>query len=317
MLMLCRRRRRRYLDAMDSTHFSRYFNHRYPDFNLNFTVDRETNSVNFYARRAIDPGEELTFDYGMAYWSGSGVVPLGDSRNYTAPERPRPESLGPRPVTPTTPQELASALALPKEERRASLLRCLEYFGGVRLPCDEDGDRDGAPARMRVPFGLGPAAPTEDVDVAGGPLAVLEAAATACVQQAADAAQAQAEGPAVGAAEGAAGGAAAEGTAEEAAASSGLEEAEVQLWRRFISKCPRFATDRLNAAACTVLLLWTFPESHGVTSPMPTEEWEALLSCIRAAEDDGDVEALLADLEQYAPRPRIDELMAAARRIVA
>ena len=75
-----------------------------------------------------------------------------------------------------------------------------------------------------------------------------------------------------------------------------------------------------------MLLLWTFPESHGVTSRSPIDrcrrrsEWvgrEALLSWIRAAEDDGDVEALLADLEQYAPRPRIDELMAAARRIVA
>ena len=57
-----------YLDAMDSTHFSRFFNH--AEFgNLNFTVSPADRRVDFYADRAISAGEELTFDYGPSYWA--------------------------------------------------------------------------------------------------------------------------------------------------------------------------------------------------------------------------------------------------------
>ena len=290
---------------MDSTHFSRYFNHRFPDFNLNFTVNKETRTVNFYARRDIAEGEELTFDYGMSYWQGSGVVPLGDTRNYTQPARPRPESLGPPPITPRTAADLDAAMAQPEAECRAALLRCLEYFGATRLPCDE-----GAPACMRVPFGLGPDAPTQDVNVADAPIETLRGAAEACVRQAAEAEAASTkQHPGQQEDE--------EPNTEEASHGDGsLSEPEVQLWRRFISKCPPFATAELNACALAVLLLWSFPTNHGVTQELTTQEWEQLLARVRECERNEDAEAILMSLEAHAPRERIDALMAAARLLV-
>lgn len=54
-----------YLDAMDSIHFSRFFNHA-QNGTLNFTVDAAARVVSFFAARDIDVGEELTFDYGMS-----------------------------------------------------------------------------------------------------------------------------------------------------------------------------------------------------------------------------------------------------------
>lgn len=53
-----------YLDAMNSTHFSRYFNHAERG-SLNFTVSTAEQRVDFYAARDITVGEELTFDYGV------------------------------------------------------------------------------------------------------------------------------------------------------------------------------------------------------------------------------------------------------------
>ena len=50
------------LDATNSTHFSRFFNHE--EFgNLNFTVNPAERRVDFYASTAIPAGDELTFDY--------------------------------------------------------------------------------------------------------------------------------------------------------------------------------------------------------------------------------------------------------------
>ena len=50
-----------YLDAMDSTHFSRYFNH--DQFgNLNFSVDVEAQRIDFFTSRQVHIGDELTFD---------------------------------------------------------------------------------------------------------------------------------------------------------------------------------------------------------------------------------------------------------------
>ena len=165
-----------YIDGMDSSHASRYFNH-HEDGNLNFTVDKTTNRVDFYAARDIAVGDELCFDYGMAYWAGSGIVPFNDSRNYTAllPSVRFPPR-GPPPLTPTQSRaELTALMALPDEEARAGLLRCLEYFGAARLDTHA----------MRVPFGLGADAPSEVVDLRQVATGRLEEAARACIDQAA------------------------------------------------------------------------------------------------------------------------------------
>ena len=50
-----------FLDARESTHFSRYFNHDERG-NLNVTVFPKERRIDFFASRAIEAGEELTFD---------------------------------------------------------------------------------------------------------------------------------------------------------------------------------------------------------------------------------------------------------------
>ena len=66
-------------------------------------------------------------------------------------------------------------LALPEEEAKAGLLRCLEYFGATRLDAHA----------MRIPFGLGASARTEEIDLRRVSLDTLGEAARACVSQAA------------------------------------------------------------------------------------------------------------------------------------
>ena len=58
-------------------------------------------------------------------------------------------------------------------EARAALLRCLEYYGAVRL--DED--------QMRIPFGIGADAIAREVDPRDVPLELLREAAAACISQ--------------------------------------------------------------------------------------------------------------------------------------
>ena len=164
-----------YLDAVDSSHHSRFFNH--AQFaNLNFTVDVQRQRVDFWLQRDVRAGDQLTFDYGMAYWLGLGITPVGDTRNFT---RPTPRSgsrqpTGPKPVTPTSPEQLAEVLALAEGQARPALLRALEYFGAMRL-----GER-----ALRIRFGLGEGSPTRDVDPEEVELGVLHEAAAACIAQA-------------------------------------------------------------------------------------------------------------------------------------
>jgi hypothetical protein len=116
------------------------------------------------------------FDYGMAYWLGLGITPVGDTRNFT---RPTPHSrsrqpTGPKPITPTSPVQLAEVLALAEGQARPALLRALEYFGAMRLG-------EGV---LRIRFGLGEGTPTRDVDPEKVELGVLHEAAAACIAQA-------------------------------------------------------------------------------------------------------------------------------------
>ena len=164
-----------YLDAQESGHFSRFFNHEEHG-NLDFEVDDVTRRVDFYAARAIEPGEELTFDYSADYWTWSAAQPAPgtDSRDFSLP--PPPEGLpppppGPRPLTPTTLTELARTTSLDDEEARLAVLRALEYFGATRL----------GPSSLRVPFGVGADASWQEVDPGRAPLELLRRAAVACI----------------------------------------------------------------------------------------------------------------------------------------
>lgn len=164
-----------YLDAEESTHHSRFFNH--AQFaNLKFTVDVQRQRVDFWLQRDVRAGDQLMFDYGMAYWLGLGITPVGDTRNFT---RPTPHSrsrqpTGPKPITPTSPVQLAEVLALAEGQARPALLRALEYFGAMRLG-------EGV---LRIRFGLGEGTPTRDVDPEKVELGVLHEAAAACIAQA-------------------------------------------------------------------------------------------------------------------------------------
>ena len=291
-----------YLDAMDSKHLSRFFNH-HEHGNLNFTVDKEALRVDFFAARDIAIGDELCFDYGMSYWAGSGVTPSAetDSRDYTQYEEERAAGRltsirpkGPPPITPRNRRELDELTKLAdKQEVRAGLLRCLEYFGAQRI--DEHV--------VRIPLGLGADADSSEVDPRTVPLTTLEVAASVCVEQAA-ALAAEAGVPAV----------------------EVLDEDERALVRRWQSNCPPFASAEANTLAVAVLLLWSFPQRHGVTdAPMSTERWEELLTRLRAApsegegdEGDGDVLSdVLSELEVHAPRERVEELVASVRPLCA
>ena len=72
------------IDAQESTHFSRFFNHaEHGNLEVRFDVDART--IKFFALRSISAGEELTFDYGPKYWLFRGQ-PTEDSRNVSSPD---------------------------------------------------------------------------------------------------------------------------------------------------------------------------------------------------------------------------------------
>jgi len=161
-----------YLDAQDSEHFSRFFNHREHG-NLNFTVSAAERRVTFYAATDIAEGEELCFDYGVGYWAGHEASPAEgtDSRSFdAAPWRP----MGPPPLTPLTSSGIGEAAELPVDEARTALLRTLEYFGARRLASGE----------IEVPLGLIRAG-TAVVQPDTADLPLLRRAAAACITDAA------------------------------------------------------------------------------------------------------------------------------------
>uniref|UniRef100_A0A7S0LLX3 SET domain-containing protein n=1 Tax=Coccolithus braarudii TaxID=221442 RepID=A0A7S0LLX3_9EUKA len=160
-----------YLDAQDSTHFSRYFNHE-QNGTLNFTVDKDAQAVNFFAARDIEVGEELTFDYGPGYWVAMRKAPADgtDTRSFELPHaNTRP--VGPPPLVPRTMNQLSEAAALPAADARLCMLRGLEFFGACRLP---SGD-------VEVPFGLGPNAARQSVQPELVDVTLLHEALARCI----------------------------------------------------------------------------------------------------------------------------------------
>ena len=74
------------IDAQNSTHFSRYFNHAEHG-NLVSSTDEDELRVDFYAARDIAADEELTFDYGDRYWLWRDAPSAdSDSRNFSEPK---------------------------------------------------------------------------------------------------------------------------------------------------------------------------------------------------------------------------------------
>eukprot|EP00966_Prymnesium_polylepis_P267377 6176976-Prymnesium_polylepis.1 len=188
------------IDAQNSTHFSRFFNHAEHG-NLDVHVDAEAVRVEFYAATYIQQGEELTFDYGVNYWLFRERPSADtDSRNYSDPRyrerRPELSLLRPPPVgtvlplTPLTATELQAALVLPEPESLAALLRCLEYFGLKRLERSEVNDEEAAgwaaaaDEWWQVPFGVGAGAARRVVPSGAVNHSMLQDAACTCIIEA-------------------------------------------------------------------------------------------------------------------------------------
>ena len=273
------------IDAQESTHFSRFFNHAEHG-NLEVRANVESRTIDFFALRDISAGEELTFDYGPKYWIFRGQ-PTGDSRNFSDPiyrERPPelsiryPPPVGTRlPLMPLTIAELKAALALPTDEARTALLRCLEFFGATRT----------AAGGLRARIGVGPDAEERVLD-SGAQADVLELqrVALACLTQAVDAS---------GAAQ------------RDVGEWMDSMEAELQLIRRWRDRVPRLASTRHDAASIAAFLLWKNPNGHGVTQPLSREECNDLVYRLETSEDS--LAEVLDALGQHAPRAHVTELV--------
>jgi hypothetical protein len=182
------------MDAQNSTHHSRFFNHdEHGNLDVNVTVDERR--VDFWALRDVAAGEQLTFDYGMAYWRHrDGPLESTDSRDYSdAAWRRRdveasrlcnrfPLPVGAEvPLTPVRPIEVQAALMLPEAQCRPAMLRALEFFGatragapaaaptrpahsattasaGARAAASDDG------STLTIPFGVKASSLTREVD---------------------------------------------------------------------------------------------------------------------------------------------------------
>uniref|UniRef100_A0A7S3AVW3 SET domain-containing protein n=1 Tax=Haptolina ericina TaxID=156174 RepID=A0A7S3AVW3_9EUKA len=77
------------IDAINSTHFSRFINHA-ERCNMEASVSVEERRVDFYTVAEIGVGEELTIDYGETFWRASSQSPAAgtDSRNFDAAGQP-------------------------------------------------------------------------------------------------------------------------------------------------------------------------------------------------------------------------------------
>uniref|UniRef100_A0A7S2J3H0 SET domain-containing protein n=1 Tax=Haptolina brevifila TaxID=156173 RepID=A0A7S2J3H0_9EUKA len=69
---------RKVIDARDSRHWSRLINH-HQDPNLHAVVSTASERIDFYAKRPLQLGMELTIDYGISYWRGRTERPVAGS----------------------------------------------------------------------------------------------------------------------------------------------------------------------------------------------------------------------------------------------
>ncbi|KAL1528133.1 hypothetical protein AB1Y20_009497 [Prymnesium parvum] len=296
----------RSIDAQNSTHFSRYFNHAQHG-NLEVVVRAEEQRVDFYAARDIAAGEELTFDYGVRYWLWRGQPAAGsDTRNFSDPRfrelavretltltgdveaeltllHPPPVGTV-LPLVPLTAVELQAALVLPEAESCAALLRCLDYFGAA--PRSKEGVQ-------AIRFGVGVEARQEPLLDARDNHAVLQEAATACIVQAIldpnDASGA---------------------SGRDFAAWLAANGAELELIRRWRGRVPRFSSVQHDVTALAAYLLWKNPGAHLVSAPLTKAGCDALIATAARGCDEECLGDVVATLEQHAPREHVSDLLA-------
>ena len=91
---------------------------------MNFSVSAEETKISFFAAKHVEANDELVFDYGPEFWEGrSGAKPKNDDRDYTTYQ----DLLG-VPMSTGALKDLLRRRA-PLSEKRAALMRALDYFG--------------------------------------------------------------------------------------------------------------------------------------------------------------------------------------------
>lgn len=90
------------IDARDSSHFSAMINHN-EKANLHAIVSVAAKRIDFYAKRPLSVGTELTIDYGTGYWRSRTQRPAGGTESrpiaLRGKRRWRPPHLWGRPVS--------------------------------------------------------------------------------------------------------------------------------------------------------------------------------------------------------------------------
>ena len=310
------------LDAQDSDHFSRYFNHAQHG-NLDVTVNEIERRIDFVASAPISKGEEMVFDYGMKYWrSRDGPLPSSDSRDYSEAawaqrdseeqwldqnvpsselSRRFPLPRGTKlPLTPLRPAELQAALILEEPRCREALLRSLEYFGARRV-------EDAAHELLDVPYGVGESASRRTLRIDSLSIGELAEAAAACVAEAELAGSGLADAHVC-----------CEDTCLRAPRGEDLPgwvasaSDELGLIRKWRSTVPRQASLRHDAIAIVAHLMCTNPSAHEVSTPLPAQTVNQIVAHLEKHRDEADKRLAVLDaraaLERHAPRARIEEL---------
>lgn len=123
------------IDGQDSGHWSRLINHDEKG-NLQLHTDEDQRIAYFTANRDIDVDEELTFDYGVAYFIFRGITPAPgtESRSLELPQETLEEALAQtKPFTPTSRTEIEELFEEEDDDEtiKSSLLRGFNYFADV------------------------------------------------------------------------------------------------------------------------------------------------------------------------------------------
>ena len=118
-----------YIDAENSTHWSKRMNHNALAPNVDFEVTASPPRVRFATIRDVKKGEELTFDYGTEFWDGRSYSPDAstDGRVYASPTFCESVDLG-VPLSEGALRDVLRARAS-RAEKVAALRRALDYFG--------------------------------------------------------------------------------------------------------------------------------------------------------------------------------------------
>mmetsp|Transcript_20866 Transcript_20866/g.31977 ORF Transcript_20866/g.31977 Transcript_20866/m.31977 type:complete len:274 (+) Transcript_20866:1054-1875(+) len=121
-----------YLDAENVDFWTKRMNHAYgQEANIRFDIVDEKR-VLFYASTDISKDEELCFDYGQEFWEGrTGDPPLNDDRNFSITLQQN----NPIPISNSALVDVLTSRDLSFPQKRASIMRALEYFG---ISIDDD-----------------------------------------------------------------------------------------------------------------------------------------------------------------------------------